>query len=105
HIKDTEHYISPLLIGSKNSSEAHLILKDIIQTMGGVLQDENKSYITATFSSPTFGFVDDLEIRIDSNNKLIHIRSASRVGHSDLGINKKRVELVKQLYQEKRGEQ
>ena len=33
--------------------------------------------------------MDDFEIRIDSIQKVIHIRSASRVGHGDLGVNKK----------------
>ncbi|NOQ93859.1 MAG: DUF1499 domain-containing protein [Methylophaga sp.] len=104
YVQDPEHYTSPFPVGQRSRSEAALILKNIIQTMGGVLQNKTDSYIAATFSSSIFGFIDDLEIRIDSNNKLIHIRSASRVGHSDLGINQKRVELVKQLYKENLGE-
>jgi uncharacterized protein (DUF1499 family) len=47
---------------------------------------------------PFLKFVDDLEIRIDSTQKVIHIRSASRVGYSDMGVNRKRTELLKKLF-------
>ena len=66
--------------------------------MGGSIEDESKDYFASTFSSGIFGFVDDFEIRIDPVKKIIHIRSASRVGHGDMGVNKKRIELLKQLY-------
>jgi uncharacterized protein (DUF1499 family) len=54
-----------------------------------------------TFASALFGFVDDLEIRIDAEVGSIHLRSASRVGKSDLGANRKRVEIIQKLYREK----
>ena len=66
--------------------------------MGGSIQVENENYFAATFTSTIFGFVDNLEIRIDTNKNVIHIRSASRVGRSDLGVNKKRIERLKLLY-------
>ena len=45
--------------------------------------------------------MDDLEIRIDATQKVIHIRSASRVGYSDMGVNKKRTKLLKKLFNNK----
>jgi len=65
------------------------------------IQSENDDYLAATFSSAIFGFVDDLEVRIDSVQNTGHIRSASRVGHSDGGVNRKRIELLNQLYQKR----
>jgi uncharacterized protein (DUF1499 family) len=41
------------------------------------------------------GFVDDLEFYADESQKLIHLRSASRVGYWDLGVNRRRVETVR----------
>jgi uncharacterized protein (DUF1499 family) len=67
---------------------------EIITESGGVIATEQADYIAATFTSPLFGFVDDLEIRFDFDARLIHFRSASRVGYGDLGANRKRVELV-----------
>jgi uncharacterized protein (DUF1499 family) len=95
---DLAHYVAPLSLSHSNAEVSATILKQIIIEMGGTIQTESADYLAATFSSTIFGFIDDLEVRIDSKQNLIHIRSASRVGHSDMGVNKKRVELLKQLY-------
>ena len=60
-------------------------------------------YVHAENASLIFRFVDDIEFQIDDDSKFIHFRSASRVGHSDLGANRKRMtqiraSLVKQLH-------
>ena len=97
---DAAHYITPIKIPQNINIELDSlhILKDTIRDMGGSIEDESEDYFASTFSSGIFGFVDDFEIRIDPVKKIIHIRSASRVGHSDMGVNKKRIELLKQLY-------
>ena len=97
---DAAHYITPIKIPQNINIELDSlhILKDTIRDMGGSIEDESEDYFASTFSSGIFGFVDDFEIRIDPAKKIIHIRSASRVGHSDMGVNKKRIELLKQLY-------
>ncbi len=51
-----------------------------------------ETYIAATEKSDLFGFVDDLEFRLD--DEVVHIRSASRVGYGDQGVNAARVEAV-----------
>jgi len=96
--EDTEHYISPIKL-STNTADAFKIIKDIVKNMGGVIQTENQKYFSAIFTSTLFGFVDDLEVKIDHKKNLIHIRSASRVGHGDLGVNKKRILLMKKLFE------
>ena len=53
---------------------------------------EDASYFHIEYTSLICRYVDDLEIWIDDENQLIHARSASRVGYSDLGVNRKRVE-------------
>ena len=60
---------------------------------------EKTDYLAATFTSSLFRFVDDLELRIDTGQKTIHLRSASRVGHGDGGVNRKRVEQLKNSFQ------
>ena len=42
-----------------------------------------------------FRFVDDINVILDADAELIHIRSASRVGHSDFGVNRKRIEALR----------
>jgi len=51
-------------------------------------------YLHAEFTSALFRFVDDVEFLLDEKNRVIHVRSASRVGYSDLGVNRKRVEAI-----------
>lgn len=68
--------------------------KSAIIALGGKITLESASYLSATFSSSLFRFVDDVELRASGDGK-IHIRSASRVGYSDRGENKKRVEAIR----------
>ncbi len=98
---DVNHYIDPIIIPQNIKFDTLTILKNVIRYMGGTIYAESENYIASTFSSSIFGFVDDFEIRIDSIQKVIHIRSASRVGYGDAGVNKKRTELLKKLYNEK----
>ena len=95
---DVAHYAAPVVFSQTPTSEVVLRLKSIVQQMGGNIQIEDSNYLAATFTSSVFRFVDDLEIRIDADLKTIHLRSASRVGHSDRGVNRKRIEQFKALY-------
>jgi len=65
-----------------------------ITASGGVITSETDSYISATYMSKLFKFVDDVELR-DAGDGTVHIRSASRVGYSDRGVNRKRVEAIR----------
>lgn len=56
---------------------------------------KSENYLRAESSSLIFRFVDDVEFQIDESANLIHFRSASRVGHSDMGANRKRMTAVR----------
>jgi uncharacterized protein (DUF1499 family) len=58
-------------------------------------------YLHAEFRSPVFRFTDDVELLQEREEQLFHIRSASRVGYSDLGANRKRVERIREEFQQK----
>lgn len=62
------------------------------------IETEEGPYLHFTFRSTFFGFVDDVEFYFDEVSKMIHFRSASRTGYSDLGVNRKRMEQIAQLY-------
>ncbi len=55
---------------------------------------KSEDYIHVEFRSLIFRFVDDVEFYVDPSEKVIHFRSASRVGHSDLGANRNRMENI-----------
>ena len=58
---------------------------------------ETDDYLHAECRSAFFGFVDDLELHLRPSQNLIALRSAARLGHSDLGVNRKRVDTLRAL--------
>lgn len=58
---------------------------------------QKDDYLYAEFESMVFGFVDDVEFYFDSKTGTLHVRSASRIGKSDLGVNRERVNLIYSL--------
>ncbi|MEL6825580.1 MAG: DUF1499 domain-containing protein [Pseudomonadota bacterium] len=68
-------------------------LPALIVEMGGELTIQDVNYVAAEFTSSTFGFVDDVEFRLTDTD--IQVRSASRVGRSDAGVNAARVEEIR----------
>lgn len=93
---DSQHKVEPITAGSLTIKQLALLVED----MGGKVVLVNNAYLAAEFSSSLFGFVDDLELRIDLQDDLLHIRSASRVGHSDFGVNRKRVDQIRARLEE-----
>ena len=57
-------------------------------------------YLHAECASLLFRFVDDLEFVVDRDAKVIHFRSASRVGRSDMGVNRRRMEEIRKAFAE-----
>jgi uncharacterized protein (DUF1499 family) len=92
---DTAHAIDPLWFTGPVAG-AHAALRTIILSMkrSQIITDTG-SYIHAEFTSAIFRFVDDVEFWFDENAKVVHVRSASRIGHSDLGVNRERVEEIR----------
>jgi len=70
-------------------------LRIAIEAEGGRVAVAQGDYLGAGFRSALFGFVDDLEIRIDRAAGVAQVRSASRVGYSDGGVNRRRVEALR----------
>ena len=93
---DEAHQIAPLTYSG--ASEAAIAkLKNIIQSMDRAqIITETNDYLYAEFTSKLMGFVDDVEFYVDSAAQMIHVRAAARLGQSDLGVNRKRVETIRQ---------
>lgn len=95
---DSQHYIAPLGYNS-TAPEALAKLKEAIQGMSRTkVISENPNYLYAEFTTKLMGYVDDVEFLVDESAKVIHVRSASRLGQSDLGVNRKRVEEIRKLF-------
>jgi uncharacterized protein (DUF1499 family) len=97
--EDAEHAMEA--ISFEGSGETALqVLRNVIngQPRAKIVTDEN-GYIHAEFKSFIFRFVDDVELVIDENAGLIQFRSASRVGHSDMGANRSRMERLRSAFE------
>ena len=96
---NAEHFIEPLALVADSAIPVRQQLAEEIREMGGVIREQREDYVAATFTPSIFRYVDDLEIRVDVAAGQIHLRSASRVGRSDLGANRARVERLKAALQ------
>ncbi len=95
---DREHAVEPLAY-STSTEEAVSVMKSIIGSMKrSRVVSENSNYIHAEFTSAVWRFVDDVEFSFDDATKSVHIRSASRLGKSDFGVNRKRVEAISEAW-------
>lgn len=93
--QDAEHKIEPLTYNS-SPAEAIANLKTVIKSLPKTkIITETENYLYAEFTSALMGFVDDVEFYLDEGAKTIHVRSASRLGQSDLGVNRKRIETIR----------
>jgi len=71
-------------------------LKKVIESMERTtIIEEKEDYLYAEFQTKLMGYVDDVEFYRDKNENVIHVRSASRLGKSDLGLNRQRVEQIR----------
>lgn len=79
--------------------EARTRLLGVIQGMkqAKVVTDQER-YLHVEFTSEVFRFVDDAEFFVDDTQKVIHMRSASRLGHYDFGVNRKRMETIREMF-------
>jgi uncharacterized protein (DUF1499 family) len=92
---DKAHAIEPLPF-TGTVTGAHAALRRLILSMkrAQIVTDVD-DYIHAEFTSAIFRFVDDAEFWLDENAKVIHVRSAARIGNSDFGVNRKRMEDIR----------
>lgn len=96
--KSKNKYVTPLKFKDTKDSSKKIIKKIISKQKGTKLIKETNNYLHFTFTSSFFHFKDDVEFYFNDKNKMIHFKSQSRIGYSDLGVNKKRYELIKKLY-------
>ncbi len=87
--------IEPLRIVAQ-PQEAWAALRQAVLTLPRTrIVTERSDYLHAECTSAFFGFVDDLELHLRGQEGIIAVRSASRVGYSDFGVNTRRVEKIR----------
>jgi uncharacterized protein (DUF1499 family) len=96
--EEPQHRIEPLRYSS--SPETVIAqLRQIIESMERTqIIEALENYLYAEFTSALMGYVDDVEFYLDAVEGVIHVRSASRLGQSDMGVNRKRIEAIRSQF-------
>lgn len=88
-------HIDPLAFDDE-PQRARERLHAIVAAMPRVtIVESSPQYLRAEAASRVFGFVDDVEFYFDPAKRLVHVRSAARLGYSDFGVNRKRIETIR----------
>ncbi|OUL36680.1 hypothetical protein BV372_06155 [Nostoc sp. T09] len=92
---DSKHAIDPIAYHVDRNAAKETLLKVLTVVPRTEVIENTDNYIHALSKSRIFKFVDDVEFYFPPNESVIHVRSASRVGESDLGVNRRRLEQIR----------
>lgn len=93
--EDDSHRIEPIRFAGSRAEAMQRVRAAVADLPRSKIVRETDDYLHAEVRSLLFRFVDDVEFYVDEADGLIHFRSASRVGHSDLGVNRRRMEQLR----------
>lgn len=98
--KDQSRYVAPFAYACDRRKAIGLLVQVLSEQPRATIVEKREDYLHAEFRSKIFRFVDDVEFYFPVDQPLVHVRSASRVGYSDLGVNRKRVETLRASFSE-----
>ena len=92
---DEKHSIAAIPYTGDRATAKETLLKVLSVVPRTEVVEDSDNYIHAESTSRIFKFVDDVEFYLPEDGNVIHVRSASRVGESDLGVNRRRIEQIR----------
>ena len=87
--------IAPFKFSGEGRAAIDRIWRIVESTPGARVVREEPTYLYAQFRTRWLKFVDDVEFFADEAAKVVHVRSASRIGRGDLGVNRARIEAIR----------
>ncbi len=100
--EDSDKNVAPLNFKADLKTTQLAALGALAHMPNNQIIERNENYVHAVFFSPRMGFRDDVELYFDQQHQLLHYRSQSRVGYSDMGVNRQRYQRFAELYAEAR---
>ena len=97
---DPDHAIAPIEYHQSTDEARELLLKVLAVVPRTTVVEQRDRYIRVESESRLMGFVDDGEFYFPANESVIQIRSAARLGESDLGVNRRRLEQIRLALQD-----
>ena len=95
---DREHYIPPIAFRGDFAE----VESAVARMRGATIVKRDGHYLYAEYRTPIMRYVDDVELLYDSGAGLLHVRSASRLGRRDFGVNRRRIEELRGLLEPQR---
>ena len=92
---DAEHYIAPIAFKGDTAAAMAAVRKAVEGMADSKVIRQDGAYLYAEYRTKLMRFVDDVEFLHDARAGLIHVRSASRLGRRDFGVNRARVEALR----------
>lgn len=96
---DHEHYIAPFRFTGDPAAAWQRLKAAVLTEKRVTVVAEQANYLNAEMRSLLFRFTDDVEFSLHTGSGVIHVRSASRKGYSDFGVNRKRVERIRTVFE------
>lgn len=91
-------HIEPLTFYDEPQRARERLLAILAAMPGVTIVESSPQYLRAEAASRVFGFVDDIELCFDPARRLVHVRSAARLGYSDFGVNRRRIEAIRSRF-------
>lgn len=95
----TRWFVEPLRYPGTQAAAREALLRIVAEMPGARVEQTTASYLHATFTSRLMHYVDDLELRFADDERLVHVRSASRLGYYDFDVNRDRVERIRRAFE------
>lgn len=95
--EDTEHYLPPIPYQMDSKDVIAVVRKVMTEQPRHTLIEERPEYLKVELRSFVFRFVDELEFAVDNGAKLVHFRSAARLGRGDFGVNRRRMKRISEV--------
>lgn len=95
---DEKHKMDPIKFEDSLKEARSKIINIIKSLKRSKIIVETEKYLHIEFRTAVWRFVDDVEFYFDDIEKIIHFRSAARLGYSDMGVNRKRMENIKKSF-------
>jgi uncharacterized protein (DUF1499 family) len=92
---DATHFIAPIAFKGDDRAAWRALRETVAGSERVKVVGERDGYLRAEFATKVIGFVDDVEFLLDAPARVIHVRSASRLGYRDFGVNRARIEALR----------
>lgn len=96
---DAGHYVAPIRFTGTAAGAAALLRRIVEGSERASIVEQAPGYLYAEYRSKLMGFVDDVEFHVAEKEGVIHVRSASRLGRRDFGVNRDRIEAIRAQFE------